>query len=67
MSMPHGSTSLLSAVGLLGLAIALIPLGVTILRQGPRPSRRALRWTIGIIMFDIVFILLSLRFPNLMN
>ncbi len=55
------------AIGLVGLAIALIPLGVMILRQGPPLSRRALRWTVGIIIFDMVFIVLSLRFPSLMN
>lgn len=55
------------AIGLLGLAIALIPLGIAILRQGPPPTRRAIGWTIAIITFDVVFILLSLRFPALMN
>lgn len=55
------------AVGLLGLAAALVPLGVAILRHGPPLSRRARRWTVAIIAFDIVFILLSLRFPSLMN
>lgn len=55
------------AVGLLGLAIALIPLGITILRQGPPLSRRALFWTVAILVFDISFILLSLRYPALMN
>ncbi|HEY0736160.1 MAG TPA: hypothetical protein VGD69_14695 [Herpetosiphonaceae bacterium] len=55
------------AIGLLGLAIALIPLGVTILRQGPPLSQRALRWSIAILVFDVVFIFLSLRYPWLMN
>ncbi|HYF63881.1 MAG TPA: hypothetical protein VD886_13760 [Herpetosiphonaceae bacterium] len=55
------------SIGLIGLAIACIPLGIAILRQGPPLSRRALRWTVGIIVFDIVFIILSLRFPSLMN
>jgi hypothetical protein len=55
------------AIGLLGLAIALIPLGVAILRQGPPPSRRAIGWSIAILIFDVSFILLSLRYPWLMN
>ena len=69
MMVPFGTLkgTEIRSMGLLGLAIALIPLGVMILRQGPRLSRRALRWSIGLIMFDTLFILLSLWFPSLMN
>ena len=46
---------------------ACLILGPLLLRQGPPLSRRALNWSIGIIIFDIVLILLSLQFPSLMN
>ncbi|HEY1016571.1 MAG TPA: hypothetical protein VGE07_27920 [Herpetosiphonaceae bacterium] len=55
------------ALGLLGLAIALVPLGVAILRAGPPLSKRAMRWTVAVLALDIAFVLLSLRFPSLMN
>jgi len=52
---------------LLGLCIALIPLGIKVLREGPPPSRKAIFWTIVFIVGEIVFIVLSVIFPEIMK
>lgn len=49
----------LIAVG--GLCVALVPLGVTLLRSGPKPSRRALGWLALIVG---LLILLALYGPT---
>ncbi|QMU28135.1 hypothetical protein [Adhaeribacter radiodurans] len=55
------------AIGLLGLCVALVPLGITILRQGPPLSRKALFWIISINLLGLIFTILSLFFPALKN
>lgn len=52
---------------ILGLCIALIPLGVKVLRDGPPPSRKAIIWAIAFIVGEIVFIALSIFFPEIMR
>lgn len=52
---------------ILGLCIALVPLGFKVLRDGPRPSRKAIIWSIAFIVGEIVFIVLSILFPEIMR
>jgi hypothetical protein len=55
------------AVGILGLCMALLPLGIRVLGQAPPLSRRAKMWVIIYIVVTTTFVLLSIRFPALMN
>lgn len=55
------------AVGILGMCMALIPLGIRVLRQAPPLSRRAKIWVMIYIVTTTTFVLLSIRFPALMN
>lgn len=50
-----------------GLCIALIPLGIKVLRDGPRPSRKVIIWTLAFIIPQTIFIVLSIFFPELMR
>lgn len=52
---------------ILGLCVALIPLGFEVLRDGPPPSRRAIMWTVACVAFQVVFIALSVVFPEIMR
>ncbi|WP_281975209.1 hypothetical protein [Halobacillus litoralis] len=52
---------------ILGLCIALIPLGIKVLRDGPPPSRKAIYWAIAFVAGEIIFILLSILFPEIMR
>ncbi|HSK98406.1 MAG TPA: hypothetical protein VK891_17400 [Euzebyales bacterium] len=52
---------------ILGLCLALVPLGLKVLRDGPPPSRRALIWAAVCIVFQIAFIALSVAFPEIMR
>ena len=55
------------SIALVGLCVALIPLGVSMLREAPPLSRRAKFWILAVIAYDILYILLTMRFPVLMN
>jgi hypothetical protein len=39
-------TEIVSISGTVGLCIALLPAGWQLLASGPRPSRRAVRWSL---------------------
>jgi hypothetical protein len=52
---------------ILGLCIALVPLGVKVLRDGPPPSRKAIIWAIAFVVGEIAFIVLSILFPEIMR
>ena len=52
---------------LLGLCIAFIPLGVKVLREGPRPSRKAVTWSLAFVIGEALFIWLSIVFPEIMQ
>lgn len=52
---------------ILGLCIALVPLGIKVLRDGPPPSRKAIIWTIVFMVVEIIFIVLSILFPEYMR
>lgn len=52
---------------ILGLCIALVPLGIKVLRDGPSPSRKAIIWTIVFVGGQIIFIALSILFPEIMQ
>ncbi|MCG7213239.1 hypothetical protein [Paenibacillus mucilaginosus] len=52
---------------ILGLCIALVPLGVKVLRDGPPPSRKAIIWTIVCVVVESVFLILSILFPEFMR
>ncbi len=56
-----------SAFLILGLCIALVPLGIKVLRDGPPPSQKAIIWAIAFIVGEIVFIVLSILFPEIMR
>ncbi|WP_124726269.1 hypothetical protein [Staphylospora marina] len=47
--------------------IALIPLGIQVLRDGPPPSRKALFWTAVFVGVEIIVIVLSNLFPEFMR
>ena len=55
------------SIALVGLCVALIPLGVSMLRDGPPLSRRAKLWIAAVIAWDILYVFLTIRFPVLMN
>lgn len=55
------------ALGIAGLCVALIPLGISILRNASPLSRRAKIWLVSLIVGKIIFIYLSIQFPVLMN
>lgn len=55
------------SVAIVGLCVALIPLGIEILRDGPALGRRAKRWVIALIAFEILTLFLVWRFPILSN
>lgn len=50
---------------ILGLCIALVPLGIKVLRDGLPPSRKAILWAIALLVGQIIFIILSIFFQNL--
>ncbi len=52
---------------ILGLCIAFVPLGIQVLRDGPRPSRKAIIWTAAFIIGEVIFIALSVLFPEIMR
>lgn len=52
---------------ILGLCIALVPLGIKVLRDGPSPSRTAIIWTTVFVAGQIVFIVISIFFPAIMQ
>jgi hypothetical protein len=60
-------TRLESPFLILGLCIALVPLGVKVLFDGPPPSRKAIIWTIAFVVGEIAFIVLSILFPEIMK
>jgi len=55
------------SLAIVGLCIALIPLGISMLRGGLPLSRRAKLWTIVVIAWSIIHAILTIRFPVLMN
>ena len=55
------------SIAIIGLCVALIPLGVSMLRDGPPLSRRAKFWILAVIAWDVIYVLLTIRFPVLMN
>jgi hypothetical protein len=52
---------------ILGLCIAFIPLGIKVLREGPRPSRKAIVWSMAFVVGQALFIWLSVVFPEIMQ
>ena len=55
------------AIGIIGLCVALVPLGIAMLRNGPPLSRQAIFWIVTINVMGIIFTILSIVFPVLMN
>lgn len=55
------------AIGIIGLCVALVPLGITMLRNGPPLSRRAIFWIVIINVLGIIFNILAIFFPVLRN
>ncbi|GAA4459628.1 hypothetical protein GCM10023189_33590 [Nibrella saemangeumensis] len=55
------------SIGLIGLCIALIPLGIRVLKQAPPLSRRAKLWIAIFIIVELIFVPLSILYPALMN
>lgn len=55
------------SVALVGLCIALVPLGVKMLRNGPPLSRRAVFWMLVCVATNVAGIVLARVFPVLMN
>jgi hypothetical protein len=52
---------------ILGLCIAFIPLGIKVLREGARPSRKAVVWSVAFVVGQALFIWLSVVFPEIMK
>ena len=57
----------LRSIALLGLCVALVPLGVRTLREGPPLTRRAKAWVIGLALFNVLCIVLTAVFPETMR
>jgi hypothetical protein len=55
------------SVAIVGLCVALVPLGIRILRDGPPLSRRAKFWIIVLTMLNVTGIIMTRIFPVLMN
>ena len=55
------------AIGIIGLCVALMPLGIAMLRDGPPLSRHAIFWIVVINVLGLVFNILALFFPVLRN
>ena len=55
------------AIGIIGLCVALVPLGITMLRNGPPLSRRAIFWIVTISVLGLIFNILAIFFPALRN
>ena len=55
------------SVAIAGLCVALIPLGVAMLRDGPPLSRRAKFWTVVVITWNVLWAVLTIKFPALME
>jgi hypothetical protein len=55
------------SIAIIGLCVALIPLGVSMLRNGPPLSRRAKFWIVVVILFDVIMVILARIFPVLTN
>ena len=55
------------SIAIVGLCVALIPLGISMLRHGPPLSRRAIGWIIVVILFDVIMVILTRLFPVLQN
>ena len=55
------------SIALVGLCVALIPLGARILREGPSLSRRAKIWIVALALVNLTGIVLTRIFPVLMN
>jgi hypothetical protein len=55
------------AIGIVGLCVALVPLGIAMLRNGPPLSRRAIFWIVVINGLGLLFNILALLFPVLRN
>lgn len=56
-----------SIIGMAALCVALVPLGIAVLREGPPPSRRAVAWTAILVALQAAVIYLTIAFPVLMN
>jgi hypothetical protein len=52
---------------IMGLCLALVPLGVKVLRDGPPPSRTVILWATGFISVEVIVIVLSMLYPELMK
>ena len=69
-SLPLGTlkgTRFESTFLILGLCIALVPPGIKVLLDGPSPSRKAIIWTSVFVGGQIIFIALSILFPEIMQ
>lgn len=55
------------SIAIVGLCVALVPLGVQILQDGPPLSRRARMWIIILFAWNILTIILTRIFPAMMN
>ena len=55
------------SIAIVGLCVALVPLGIQILRDGPPLSRRAKIWIAVCVLSNVTGIVLGRLFPVLMN
>jgi hypothetical protein len=55
------------SIAIVGLFVALVPLGISMLREGPPLSRRAKTWIIALAVLNVTGIILTRIFPLLMN
>jgi len=60
-------TDIRTLAGTAGLLIALVPLGVSILRESPPLSRRARFWILVFVAWHVIHAYLSIKFPMIMN
>ena len=55
------------SIALLGLCVALVPLGIRTLKDGPPLTRRAVAWILTFAILNVTGIMLARIFPVLMN
>ena len=55
------------AIGIVGLCVALLPFGITMLRNGPPLNKRAIFWIVTISVLGLAFNILAIFFPVLRN
>ena len=55
------------SIAIVGLCVALVPLGLRTLRDGPPLSRRAKTWVVVLVLWNAAWVVAARLYPSLMN